>query len=241
MRCAEFQNKVHEFMDLRLGARQMNDMDRHMAGCPACETLYRQFTLLRKSLAAKHTLPQASADALLLRIRRDHEKSLLDRARERIGDLAAAWRDIDWRFVWSKATAVPLTLCFFAAILMQFIPIRVEKMTAVLVSSQEMRPGQPAHHLLRSVEMRQDRSRFEVLIDTAWRLPYEDSLSLVVEITSDGSAEIGDVLEYPKSYALLDAVDSALKQSRFETGDLENPVLIYSFLKIDVYDDNLGL
>jgi hypothetical protein len=74
-------------------------------------------------------------------------------------------------------------------------------------------------------------------MDTAWRLPYEDSLSLVAEINEEGYAEIGDVLEYPKSQKLFDAVDRALRNSQFVASDTRSRSrVIFSFQKIDVWD-----
>ena len=84
---------------------------------------------------------------------------------------------------------------------------------------------------------RQGQTKFKNLMETAWRLPYEDSLSLVAEITEEGHAEIGNVLEYPKSRELFDAVDLALRSSQFVASDSSlRPCVIFSFQKIDVWD-----
>ena len=88
-----------------------------------------------------------------------------------------------------------------------------------------------------NVEVVQDRSELLDLVDTAWRLPYEDSLVLVAEIKPEGHAEIDSVLKSPRSYALLDAVGTTLRGSQFkEVGKLASPFFIYSFQKIDVYE-----
>lgn len=239
MNCADFRNKVHEFLDLRLSAREMSAMNLHMSQCAACETLHQQLNVIKDSLCQKHVLPQAAAQSMLRQIKQRRETTWIERFNSILAGLLSTWRDWDRRFLWSKATAVPLTLCFFISIMFHFTPSRVEKLAALLVSSQNQ--GQTELRLMRSVEVRQDRSDFNELMDTAWRLPYEDSLFLVAEITPEGKAEIGDVIDYPKSVALLDAVDTALKTSQFEANDLKNPFLIYSFQKIDVYDDNRGL
>ena len=79
-------------------------------------------------------------------------------------------------------------------------------------------------------------------MDTAWKIPYEDSLSLVAEITPEGYAQIDDILEYPKNQELLEAVDLTLRCTQFETRHhLSRPFVIYSFQKIDVYGDQKGM
>ena len=77
-----------------------------------------------------------------------------------------------------------------------------------------------------------------------WKIPFEDSLSLVAKITPDGSAEIGDVLEYPKSPDLLEAVELTLSGGQFQTvnaQNLDDTFVIYSFQKVDVYENPWGL
>ena len=47
------------------------------------------------------------------------------------------------------------------------------------------------------------------------------------------------MLEYPKSDALLNAAHAALNTSYLEqSGNLSNSLLIFSFQKIDVYENN---
>jgi hypothetical protein len=66
----------------------------------------------------------------------------------------------------------------------------------------------------------------------------------VAKITPDGSAEIGDVLEYPKSPDLLEAVELTLRGGQFQTvraQNLDDTFVIYSFQKVDVYENPWGL
>ncbi len=77
-------------------------------------------------------------------------------------------------------------------------------------------------------------------MSAVWKMPFEDSLSLVAAITPEGSAEIGDVLEYPKSQELLRAIALTLRSSQFQTAGahrLDHPFVIYSFQKVDVYEE----
>ena len=101
------------------------------------------------------------------------------------------------------------------------------------------RASQP---VLTQVSARFKKSEISDLMTAVGKIPFEDSLSVVVEITSDGHALISEVLEYPKSQDLLRAVDLSLRQSRFEAEtDAVQPFVIYSFRKVDVYSSGGGL
>ncbi len=81
-------------------------------------------------------------------------------------------------------------------------------------------------------------------MSAVWKIPFEDSLSLVATITPEGSAKIGDVLEYPKSPDLLEAVELTLSGGQFQTvsaPNLDDSFVIYSFQKVDVYEHRRGL
>jgi hypothetical protein len=69
-------------------------------------------------------------------------------------------------------------------------------------------------------------------------------LSLVAKLTPEGSAKIGDVLEYPKSPDLLEAVELTFSGGQFQTVSAQNSddtFVIYSFQKVDVYENRRGL
>ena len=86
--------------------------------------------------------------------------------------------------------------------------------------------------------VRYQTGELDDLMNAVWKMPFEDSLSLVAEIGPEGFVQIGSVLEYPRSPMLLDAVDLTLRGSRFEIAashDLDSPFMIYSFQKVDVY------
>ena len=87
-------------------------------------------------------------------------------------------------------------------------------------------------------------TEIEDLMRAVWKIPFEDSLSLVAKITPEGSDEIGDVLEYPKSPDLLKAVERTLRGGQFQTvsaQNLDDSFVIYSFQKVDVYENRRGL
>ena len=239
MNCVEFKRQVHEFLDTRLGARQMSSMAEHLRSCSECELLVQEYGSVRRAISQKVKLPASSTAVLLRRLEKERRFVLWVWLSDAISEVSGYIRDLDKRAFWTRASALPITLCFFLVLLPYVTPSRIERLPFLVISGN----NPPMVQRVLNVDVIQGREQFRGLLDTAWRLPYEDSLSLVAEIQPAGNAEIGNVLEYPKSYALLDAVDTVLKGSRFEMEtDVGSPVLIYSFQKIDVYeDDTLGL
>ncbi len=105
-------------------------------------------------------------------------------------------------------------------------------------------PSPLSRPVIAQVSVRYQGTEFEDLMTTVWKIPFEDRLSLVAKITADGSAQIGDVLEYPKSPDLLEAVELTLRGGQFQTVSAQNSdvsFVIYSFQKIDVYENRRGL
>ena len=87
------------------------------------------------------------------------------------------------------------------------------------------------------VQVLQSNASVDGLVDTAWKIPYEDSFSLIAEISPEGNVRIENILEYPKTMELLHAVDLTLRESQFEgISEMSNAFLIYSFQKVDVYE-----
>lgn len=237
MRCQVFQAQIHEFLDGELPPREMSRMEEHRLGCEPCGRDYERLVLIREGIRTRATMPLAAVEQV--RHRLDRRLQGWNGLREAADWLRTYWRDLDRRFVWSKVSAVPVTLCFFALLLVHFSPARLERLDMLAFSSHPAdRQGVP---FVRSVRMRQTREDIQVLLDVAWRLPFEDSLSVVAEIRPDGIVQIDSVLEYPRSHALLTAVDGALRRSRFDRGPATgNRLVIFSFQKIDVYDETNG-
>ncbi len=133
-------------------------------------------------------------------------------------------------------------LSILLLVLMHFSPLSMQGMTYPVLN----RLGSPSSGFEQLVithpPVRQQQGPLDGLMDTAWKIPYEDSLSLVAEITPEGYAQIDDILEYPKNQELLEAVDLTLRCTQFETRHhLSRPFVIYSFQKIDVYGDQKGM
>ena len=151
------------------------------------------------------------------------------------------WRNLEPGSLWARASALPISAVFLSLLFGTLAPIRVERLAYMIVSTPPWTVENSGIPVVLNVDVVQRSGELADLVDTAWRLPYEDSLSLVAEIKPEGHAEIGNVLEFPRSSALMDAVGSTLRESQFqEVGGLANPFVIYSFQKIDVYEP-LGL
>lgn len=239
MNCQDFRRQVHAFLDAELPAREMLGMEEHRVQCHQCRVEFEVFDRIRNLVAARTSLPPAAASAILHEVSanrvswKTHALDLLDR-------VSTYWRDLDPISVWTKVSALPVTVCFFMLFLLHFSPERIERLAMLAVATA------PAGHVqtipvVRSIEMRQSRKDFKLMIDTAWRLPFEDSLSIVAEIRADGQPQVDSVLEYPRSGELLTAVTSALHGSRIDSPrEMSGAWMIFSFQKIDVYGE-MGL
>ncbi len=237
MRCKDFRPRIHEFLDAHLSASEMALMEAHRANCDRCNEYYQDLHFVRQAVSEKIFLPESSVRSILARVSEGKRPLLLTW----LSSLRSKWvdfrRDLEPASFWAKAGALPISMVFFALLFVNLAPIRVERIAYLIVSVPPWTVDNAGTPVVLSVEVVQDSGKLADLVDTAWRLPYEDSLALVAEIKPEGHAEIDRVLEFPRSYALLDAVGSTLRESRFEkVGDLARPFLIYSFQKIDVYE-----
>ncbi len=238
MRCNTFRLQIHEFLDERLPGQEVNAMETHLLHCARCAKFHREFAVVRQLLAQRAHFPVSAARTMLASIR----GSRVGWLQQAWSGLAGSWQhrsDWDWSVLLSRAAATPFALVLFLFVLFQFVPARTESLSFVLIPVSST--NSPIHAIV-SVQARGDRRELRELMNTAWKLPYEDSLSLVAEVHSEGKVEIDSVLEYPKSPALLNAVHATLRASLLDSGHSgPNRLLIFSFQKIDVYEDERGL
>jgi len=237
MRCKDFRPRIHEFLDAHLSAREMALMEAHQASCDRCNECYQELHFVRQAVSEKIFLPASSARTILARVserNRPLVSTWLSSVRAKSVDF---WRELEPGAFWARVSALPISLVLLALLFANVVPVRVERLVFLIVSTPPWTIENAGTPVVLNVEVVQDRSELLDLVDTAWRLPYEDSLVLVAEIKPEGHAEINSVLESPRSYALLDAVGTTLRGSQFkEVGNLASPFFIYSFQKIDVYE-----
>ena len=145
-------------------------------------------------------------------------------------------RDLDRQAVLCRLSALPVSVVVLFMLASQLPRLPVQHWTFPVYTSESVSPTTSSRPPV-LVQVLQSNERISELMDTAWRIPYEDSFSLVAEISPEGNAQIGNVLEYPKTMELLHAVELTLQESQFEgTSEMSNAFLIYSFQKVDVYE-----
>jgi hypothetical protein len=233
MTCREFIDNVHDLLDSRLQGREASSLVAHMEGCSRCRRIYAQYVQLQHLVSERAHLPGASSRLILRRLQRRTWRGFLGSVLDR----AWTWaRDFDRRLLYLRATTAPFALGFFLFLLVQFAPADTERLAYMAIEPQLARHNLPR---VLNVEVRQNQPEFDAMLTAAWRLPYEDSLSLIAEVQPEGRLKVEGVLEYPKSDALLNAAHAALNTSYLEqSGNLSNSLLIFSFQKIDVYENN---
>ena len=239
MNCRFVCENIHDYLDFRLTAREVSEVEAHLASCPSCGRMHAELSSIQQMLSLKIKVPEPSSARCLKRIRRKRFWSEPGAAlRELSADCRSFLRDMNRSRVMARIAALPLTLCFFAVLIVQFPVLSLDAVKFPVLSMQGWTASEEVQPVAtRTFATRKGQTRFKALMDAAWRLPYEDSLSLVAEITPEGHTRNVGVLEYPKSNELFNAADLALRSSQFVAIDSRSrPYVIFSFQKIDVWD-----
>ncbi|MDA2934354.1 zf-HC2 domain-containing protein [Acidobacteria bacterium AH-259-D05] len=243
MNCHKFRRKIHEFLDGELPPREFSTFRKHLNQCAQCRQEHDEFIWVKGALPFQRLSPSLQRQ-LWKGVERRVEDALWIQPAHLWDNWRTFWRDLDRRVVWSKLAAVPVTLAFFVLILVQFEPVNLQQWTYPMMATVSAASSSSAEPITTQVPVRFSGVEIDHLMSAVWELPFEDSLSLVAEITPEGYAQIEDVLEYPKSQALLTAINLTLRGSQFEmtpAQSLDAPFVIYSFQKVDVYEDHRGL
>jgi hypothetical protein len=241
MTCHEVRERTHEYLDGLMPANHAAVLEEHLKDCADCRENLEDLAWMKQLLSVKEYLPSPAREHILREV---HARAASWRTVLSVfwDDCCAYWRDIDRGILWSKVSAIPVTLGFFIMILMQFPITPFQNWTYPVISEKRLPSSVFTESLMSEAQGRHSYAEIDELTNAAWKLPYEDSFSLVAEITPEGHAEIDYVLEYPKSPDLLAAVDANLRTSNFQlSANIVKPMLIYSFQKIDVYSDQPGL
>ncbi|MBI4445334.1 MAG: hypothetical protein HY645_05430 [Acidobacteria bacterium] len=239
MKCRQVRRKIQESLNAALTHHNQVVLEGHLEKCLECRQYSAELYWIRQAVSISEPLPRSLSDQLWLRIERQLYVGMGERLRLAVDRFLTFWKDLEPITLWTRLGAVPITLLFFLVLIRQFPPVQADRLSlpvlSLLQSSVSVFPR--AH--VTEVPVLQKREQFNGLVRIVWRTPYEDSLSVVAEISPEGRAEIEDVLQYPKNRNLLEALDVALRRSFFETGSATRPFLIYSFQKIDVYGEAL--
>ncbi len=241
MTCQKLRQQIHEFLDGELPPKDFAALNEHVKHCAGCRHYQDEFNWLKDALSFQRLSPSAQEE-LWKRVKLQVERTGKTRILEFGESLRTFWRDLDSGILWSKLTATAVTLAFFAAILTQFGQVTFQEYPMLATFSPT--PSSLSGPVIAQVSVHYKGTEIEDLMTAVWKIPFEDSLSLVANITPEGSARIGDVLEYPKSPDLLEAVELTLSGGQFQAAsaqNLTNSFVIYSFQKVDVYENRRGL
>ncbi len=236
MYCQEVSQKLNQFVDGEMSPFEAHLVQRHLDDCPLCDRHLSELQAIRGTLSSPVYLPEGSRKRMRhTLITRTHRRwsdypSLL------LGKFLTALRDLDRQAALCRLSAFPVSLVLLFVLASQLPRLPVQHWTFPVYASELDSPTTSNRPPV-LVQALQSNERISELMDTAWRIPYEDSFSLVAEISPEGNAQIENVLEYPRTMELLNAVDLTLQESQFEgTSEMSNAFLIYSFQKVDVYE-----
>lgn len=234
MRCSDARSRVHEFLDRELSTAQRADIEEHLAECGNCGHFYAQLNFVQDALAFQTPLPRPSRQPLWLKLQH-RRKPFLQRCLDSGWNLILSqWLHLDRSVFWSRVAAVPVSLTFFILLLGQVHQVESLRWSYPVLSqsgSANMYEA-PVVHIL---DGRQEARHVRQFIDTVRGIPFEDSVSVVADIDSGGHVEIDDVLQYPRSPKLLEAIDRQLRSTSFQP-EKGSRKLIFTFHTIEVYD-----
>ncbi len=246
MKCSAFTRDIHNFINRTLSPKQTLDMQKHMELCRECELFYLEYSSVKELLSERHKLPEAASHRTYRRILISSKWNVFKELSLACDWLRIYWRDLDSRFIWSKIYAIPLTLALFTLTILNLqlgvtqMPVGPDMNFLGVNGEEDILDHTAPPPSFRNVAVKQSRPEITRLVRTARKMPYEDSLFVVAEITPEGNAQIGRVLEYPKNDGLLDAVDGALHNSQFEqSNEMNETLVLVSFHKIDVWEKPL--
>ncbi len=236
MYCDQVRHKLNQFVDTELSAFESHALQRHLDDCTECSLLLRELRLVRDALSALVRLSEGNRRRMRRALLRQTHRKWSDYPREVLDNLRSCLRDLDRHAAVCRLSAVPLSLAMMVLLAYQLPQLRSQNWTFQIYATQQSSPS-TANRPPVLVQGLQSTQSVNGLLDTAWRIPYEDSFSLVAEVQPEGNAAIENILEYPKTLELLDAVNLTLQESHFERpSGMSNAFLIYSFQKVDVYE-----
>lgn len=241
MNCEAIRENVHCFLDEALHPEAAVEVDRHLRSCEGCRRVYQEYRELKEAVSSRLCLPDPLGEQMWREIQLRSQQTLFSGVVGCWDRVWTFWRDLERPIVWAKLVALPITLVCFISALSYLPKVDLHEWMYAVFGTPRHVTDVGARPVVTLVSVRQSSTELSGLMDTVWKMSYEDSLSLVAEITPEGHAEIDSVLEYPRSRALLEAVDLTLRRSQFAKSHDLNRFVIYSFQKIDVWEEQRGL
>ena len=236
MYCQEVHEKLNQFVDGELSAFEARVVQRHVGDCPQCGHHLNELELVRRALSSPVYLPDGSRKRMRQALLTWTRRRWSDYPSDFLRNLLTALRDLDRRSALCRLSALPVSFVFLCALASQLPRLPVQQWTFPVHASELDSPATSGRPPV-LVQVLQSNASVNELVDTAWKIPYEDSFSLIAKISPEGNARIESILVYPKTMELLHAVDLTLRESHFDgTSEMSNAFLIYSFQKVDVYE-----
>jgi len=236
MKCGEVRSLVHEFLDRELSGLKEDEIEEHLDGCPPCKGYFDEFLFVKRAVSARVQLPCASENLLWTRIQARKERGFWSRIGSGIDALQCYWRDLDRRILWSRLSAVPVSLGCFALLLVLMLPPSPQlQQFAALIEPQ------PSTPMVTIIEAQQDREKLRLIYDDLEQAIREtgadDEAALILDIDPfKHRIEVEDIREYPKSQRLLEALVMSLRASRFEPSP-EPRRIVHLFNSIEVQEN----
>ncbi|MEE8585058.1 MAG: zf-HC2 domain-containing protein, partial [Acidobacteriota bacterium] len=235
MKCVKVRSLVHEYLDRELTGLGESDIEEHLDGCRSCNAFVDQLLFVQRAVSARVQLPSASQHLLWSRIQARRNRSLWSRLSSGIDSLFTYWRDLDRRILWSRLSAVPVSIGCFALLIVLMLPPSPQLQQ--FAAWMELQPRAP---MITIIEAQQDPRRFKQIYDDLEQAIREsgadDEATLILDIgPGKQHVEVGDIRQYPNSQKLLEALVLSLRATRFEPAQKPRRIL-HIFNSIQVQD-----
>lgn len=235
MKCGKARSLMHEFLDRELPGLKETEIEEHLQECLSCREHFDEFLFVKRALAAHAQLPAASQHLLWARIQTRRQSSLWSRLAGAINALSTYWRDLDGRILWSRLSAVPVSVACFAILIFTMTPPRPQLQQFAALT--QLRPFTP---MITVIEAQQDPRTLQHIYDDMEQAIREtgtdDEAALILDIDPfKQQVEVEDIREYPKSQKLLEALVLSLRASRFEPSP-EPRRIVHLFNSVEVQD-----
>ncbi|HSR49810.1 MAG TPA: zf-HC2 domain-containing protein [Acidobacteriota bacterium] len=208
MNCLELQKLSHEYLDGELSGSQESQVEDHLESCGPCRGEIQELRFLQNALAVRAPLPQASSQLLWRNFRRRAFLTWGERLHSALERFNDCFRDLESRVLWARLGAVPLGLAFMAL----FITQMGEFSNSIIPTLRAVGSG-PTQVVFDTGRVNDEHQA--IFVDIVRHIPGEDHAAVVASVDESGRVKIEEVVDYPQSQLLLDALEDNLRSTRF--------------------------
>lgn len=236
MSCATVRNQIHDYIDRDLKSADVEAVEGHLKDCAPCRSRYREMEFLRQALAARTRFPQAARNPMWQRLRwRTGPGATRRWIFGSLDSFSAYLRGLDQLVVWGRLGAIPISAALMVLLATQISPLPLLPQFTRVSAPVFVLYDEAKTETVTVMDGWQHSREIDNLINVAGEVPHEDQLSVVADIDSMGRVDIGDVLVYPSSNKLYEAIGRSLRHTVFQPEAGERR-MVYSFQKIEVFD-----